>query len=480
MNQQLHVEEKQGSLKNLTLIIASFVSVFYPRITDTIGAPSAINFVHFIIVPFTFGVAIFTTTVRNKKQINITWEIAVGCLLFFGVNVASALLNRAGVINVFLEFVLLAEPYMLLLAIICLPLSEAHVAKLRAWLLISAMINLVLAIAQYFLLITGILRVTSMSLADNVQGVFYLTGAGNYVSVSVSIAVALYYLFDAKKVSIGLRLFWLVASFYQLLVSDSKQILIVFVIAWGLLVLTKYDKIDKLIFYVIAFALFITAFLWAVENIEFEGLDAFKYWFGRTELYGPDGEAVHAKLEGANIIISYFKSPLNWLFGLGPGHTVGRVGGWILRDYAPLLAPLKPTTHPATQQIWDALNSNWLVLESSMFAPIFSWVGLWGDLGFLGIGAYFFLAAVTWQRLCKDDLSKLLMLTMLVYGFIFTQVEEPGQSLTVALMIGLQWHQRQNRKLARIFNVNVQEAPSGDLKPQVANTPLYVKPNKRR
>lgn len=478
MNQQLYVEDKKGSLKNLTLIIAAFASVFYPRMLDSVGFPSAINFVHFFIVPFTFAVTIFTTTVKSKKQINVTWEIAVGCLLFFGVNLGSALLNRAGVINVFLEFVLLTEPYMLLLAIICLPLSQAHVARLRSWVLISGVINLVLAILQYFLLITKILPVKSMSLADNVQGVFYLTGAGNYVSASVSIALALYYFFDDKKVAISFRAFWLLASFYQLLVSDSKQILIVFVIGWALLVLTKYDKVDKFLLYIVGFTIFLTAFFWAVENVDFKGLDAFRYWFGRTELYGPDGEAVNAKMAGANIIISHFKSDLNWLFGLGPGHTVGRLGGWILRDYASLLAPLRPTIHPATQEIWNALNSNWLVLESSMFAPIFTWVGLWGDLGFLGLAAYFFLAAVTWLRLCKDDLSKLLMLTMLVYGFIFTQVEEPGQSLTVAVMIGLQWHQRQNRRLARL----VDSAPPQDVEdqPRVVSTPLYVKPRKRR
>lgn len=484
MNQQLYIDNNKNTIKNLTLILIAFASVFYPRIIDTIGAPSTINFAHFLIVPFALGVAIVTTPVKDRKQIIISWEILLGCLFFLGVNLASALFNKAGVINAFLEFVLLTEPYMLLMALICLPLSEAHITKLRTFLLASAVINLVLAIIQYFMMITGLLRVTSMSLADNVQGVFYLTGAGNYVSVSVSIAVALYYLIDAKNVVIALRIFWLLASFYQLLVSDSKQILIVYVLAWVMLIFTKYERLDKLLLYLIGVVLFVIAFYWAIENIQFQGLDAFKYWFSRTELYGPNGEAVRAKTEGINLIISYFKSPLNWLLGLGPGHTIGRVGGWILRDYAPLLAPLKPTVHPVTQQIWNALNSNWLVLESSMFAPIFSWAGLWGDLGFLGIGSYFYLAYITWQRLCQDDLSKLLMLTMLVYGVIFTQVEEPGQSLTVALMIGLQWHQRQNHKryasgtLTRSRLASIL-SPDAENQPRKPIPQSYIKPNKR-
>jgi hypothetical protein len=477
MNQQLYIEEKK-SIKNLTLIMIAFASIFYPRIFDSLGLPSFINFIHFLIVPFTLGVAIVTTPVKDRRQIKISWEIIFGCCLFLAVNLASALLNKAGVINAFLEFVLLTEPYMLLIALLCLPLSEAHVSKLRSFFLISAVINLVLAVLQYWLIIAGILPVTSLSPADNVQGVFYLTGAGNYISVSISIAAALYYLIDAKNIAFGWRSFWLLASFYQLLVSDSKQILIVYVIAWIILIFTKYKYLDKLLLYFIGAVVFLIALFWAIENIDFAGLYAFKYWFSRTELYGPDGEAIRAKTEGINLMISYFKSPLNWFLGLGPGHTIGRVGGWILRDYAPLLAPLKPTVHPVTQQIWDALKSNWLVLESSMFSPIFTWAGLWGDLGFLGMGSYFYLAYIAWQRVCKDDLSKLLMLTMLVYGIIFTQVEEPGQSMTVALMLGLQWHQRQNKKRSRLTDAML----STGFEPQLGktNTSWYIKSNKRR
>ncbi len=477
MNRQLYIDDNKGNVKNLTLIIIAFCSVFYPRVLDTIGFPPAINFVHFLIVPFTLGVAIFTTPIKDRKQIAISWQIIVAILLLLGVMLASALLNKAGIVNIFLDFVLLSEPFLLILAIICLPLSTASLAKLRTWLLVSAAINVVLAIIQYFLIETGKLRIIGYSPADGVQGVFYLSGAGNYVSVAVSLCVALYYLIDAKNVSLGWRLFWFVAAFYQLLVSDSKQILIVFVIAWLLLVLTKFNQVDRFLFYFIAITLSLIALFWAIENVDFAGLNAFKYWFSRTELYGPDGEAVNAKMAGINIILSYFKSPLNWWLGLGPGHTVGRLGGWILRDYKNMLLPLGATVHPASLQTWQLMTSNWLILESSMFSPMFTWAGIWGDLGFLGLGVFLYLGYIVWHHLCRDDLSKLFVLTMVVYGLIITQMEEPGQSLTLAILIGLQWHQRQNRKKARL---EATVPPDFERQPGVASTPLYIKPNKRR
>lgn len=87
-----------------------------------------------------------------------------------------------------------------------------------------------------------------------------------------------------------------------------------------------------------------------------------------------------------------------------------------------------------------------------MFMPLFSWAGIWGDLGFLGLGAYLYLGYIVWSRLAQDDFSKLLLLTMLVYGLILTQMEEPGQSFTVAILIGLQWHERQSKKRSRLLN----------------------------
>jgi hypothetical protein len=449
INKQIVKPEKKVYLTSVTLIIISFLTVFFPRIISAAGVPKVINFVHFLAVPFALVVAIAKTPTKNKKQIAITWEIITACLVLLAVMLASALFNQAGIINVFLDFMILAEGFLMLLAIVCIPLTPAGFKKLRTCLLVSALINLVVALVQKPLIDAHLISTAQYTPEDAIQGVFYLSGAGNYVSCAVSLAVGMYYFINAKTVSIWIRGLLLFAAFYQLLLSDSKQVLIAFVASWVLLLFFKYNAVDKALMYLITIVVLLSIFYWCIENLEIESLEAYKWWFSRTELYGPNGEAVHTKFAAVPMILSYYKSPINWLFGLGPGHTVGRLGGWFFRDYWSLLGPLGATTHPVTGEVWAEVLSNWLDQESSAFMPLFSWLGIWGDLGFVGLGSYLYVAYVVWSRLCLDDFSKFLMLTMFVFGVIFTQMEEPGQTISIAMLIGLQWHERRLAREAR-------------------------------
>jgi hypothetical protein len=131
----------------------------------------------------------------------------------------------------------------------------------------------------------------------------------------------------------------------------------------------------------------------------------------------------------------------NWIFGLGPGHTIGRLGGWMIRDYSRLLGPFGATSHPVSQAVWDTWNGHYL--DSSFFSPFWGFAGIWGDLGFAGLAAYLYLWSIVWRRLCPNDFSRFIVLNVLLNGFIFTLLEEPGFMLSVAVLIGLSWQERQ-------------------------------------
>ena len=97
-----------------------------------------------------------------------------------------------------------------------------------------------------------------------------------------------------------------------------------------------------------------------------------------------------------------------------------------------------------------------------MFALTFSWAGIWGDLGLLGLGVYLYLWFLVWQQLCLDNISKLLLLNSLVLGAIFSWLEEPSYMLFIVSLIGLQWHESRlkqttfttcNRQNARIVSL---------------------------
>lgn len=420
----------KGYIQNSTLVLLAFATAFFPRLLDTAGAPPAVNFLHFAVVPLACGVVLFKTRIKDRTKILIAKEILFGLLVLLTLSIASAFFNHAGVINVVLNFLLLTEPFMLLVAITSIAWSPLSLKRFQSWLVRFLFLHLALVYIQYFVL--HLYRLPGEF--DNIQGIFYRSGAGHVIGASVSCTFAVYYFMAVKAHPIWLRTLVAAACFGNILTSDAKQVLSTFLVAFVLLSLVNLKELGKVFLYVTAIVVFMMAFIWAMENLE--AFSAFQTWI-RPEIYGSDGEATKLKFSGIRIILSHYDSPLNWLLGLGPGHTIGRLGGWMLKDYSNLLSPLGATRSPVSDAVWVATAKSWLGTQSSMFSPFFGWAAIWGDLGFLGLGAYLYLCSIVWRRLCLRDLSKFLMLTVLVCGFIFTQMEEPGYMLFIACLIGL-------------------------------------------
>ena len=115
---------------------------------------------------------IYTTPTKNRRQIAISYQLLVGLFLFLTIILTSASINNAGIINAILQFLLLAEPFIFLIALIAIPLSESSLSKLKTWIVRIGFSHLILAILQYYTLILNILPKGPMTLADNVQGIF--------------------------------------------------------------------------------------------------------------------------------------------------------------------------------------------------------------------------------------------------------------------------------------------------------------------
>jgi hypothetical protein len=258
-------------------------------------------------------------------------------------------------------------------------------------------------------------------------------------------AFGIYYLISTKhffgkdNIVRYLRHIFLAGAVIQLLYADSKQTMLVALAAWSLLALTKVKKFVTLVKYAFLISVIVIFLLWAIDNIPL--FRPFGIWL-KPELYGRDGVATQLKISSFSIVTSHYESLLNWFLGLGPGHTVSRTGGWIIREYWSLLGPLGATVHPASAEVWNAVASTWIGNKSSMFSPLFGWAGIWGDLGFLGLGIYISILVVIWKSLCKDDFSKFILLTIVVHGFIFSQMEEPGFLMHSVALIFLSWREQ--------------------------------------
>jgi hypothetical protein len=432
-------KKPSGVIKNSNLILMAIASALFPRLLDSAGFPSPINFVHFATVPLVCVIALLTTRTKERRQISIVIELIFGLWLFLTISFASAWWNGAGAINAILGFLLLAEPFILLLAIVSISLSAKSLERLTNWMSGFIFFHLGLVYIQKF-----VLNYCQMpGDCDNVQGILYRSGAGHVVGASISATFAIYYFFSAKQ-PLWWRSLVLLAGLGNIIAADGKQVALVLLGAWVILALANLKNIVKALFYVISAALAIVLFYWAINNIEL--FAAFNAW-NRPDLYGADGEATKLKFSGIRIILTYFNSPVNWLLGLGPGHTIGRLGGWMVRDYRSLLAPFGITDVPTgatitvSKQVWQYMGSSWLAEGTSAFSPFFGWAGIWGDFGFLGLFSYLYLGSIVWRRICKSNLDKFFLLNICLFGFIFTQLEEPAYMLYVASLIGIRWQQ---------------------------------------
>ena len=424
---------------NTNLIIFAFSLVFYARIITTMTPiPAILGHAHFVVVPLILAIALLTTPTKNERQLRLVKTLLTGLFIFFMVNLASALWNGAGTINAIASFMMLGEPVMFITAIVCIPMSGQSIGKIQGWFIASMVINFLLAAVQKPLIDMGKLYANGFNGTDGCGGVFFVSGAGNYVSAGVSTLAALYYLTNGKN-PLWVRVAAVTAAGWQLIFSDSKQLVLAYAIAWVLLIVFNVRDIGKTIKLLIAMTVTSLTFLWCVNNLPL--FAAFTAW-SRPELYGQNGDAWFTKFYSIRAILGEFSSAGNWLFGLGPGHGVTRLGAWFMQDYRAILEPLGATTTSIGFESREFINTFWLTKGSSLFSPIFSWVGIWGDLGFVGLSAYLYLAYLVWRNLAIDNSLKITMLSMVAIGCIFTQLEEPGYMLSFALLLGLAWQKK--------------------------------------
>lgn len=460
MQTPLLYSKTNGQIKAVTLLLWGYATIFYPRVLSGFGAPSVINFVHFGVLPVVAGTILLTAPLRDRVQARIVRDLSLAIGLLLTVMLASAVLNQAGLINVFVYFILLAEPYILLAAMVMAPLVGRNLIRFRRWIIIFAISNFSLSIIQWIFIPLGIYpKPDGGTVQDNIAGVFGGGGgsAGNYVSCTVTIYVGMYVFAYYKQSPLWLRSSLFIAGIFQAQISDSKQVFLALVGGGVLLVLTKYKNIRRLIPYAIAMATIIAFGYWAILNLDYEFLSAYRNWVTREGLYGPDGAATLTKTAAFRIIPTYYTSLLNWFFGIGPGHGVSRLGGWVLRDYRDLLVPLGATISPASAEVFNVLGSSygWVAQESTVYFPLFTWAGIWSDLGLVGLFSYLYLAYVGWRWFCVDDICKFYVLSTMVFGFILTQMEEPGQVVTVAVLLGLRWHDTRAAREAKLNNFSL-------------------------
>ena len=383
------------------------------------------NFFHF---PLALGVALIAA-VESPRHSRLRRSLALGMFGLLLVALSSWLINGGDVLRPFLDWLVFSEPLLILYAIIAMPPVSARLRFLWGLVLVIPVAQAPLAVYQLF----------TLGLGDAVQGFFIGMGAGAHVAGAVSLIGSLVCVARARsKGNMGSVAAWLlgaVALFLVAIIADAKQVVMAFLPAAVLVVLVirrrriAWVMIAVPIFAILLFAVFSLyqplqkALDWALINRGAQGkVDAFALIAGRLST-----------------------AWTQWLVGLGPGNSVSRVAlmglETIVKPDSPVyLLGLRPSA--TTLQLWNLTVSNRLFASSSAWSFISSWMGLLGDLGLAGLGIYAWMLALVWVNLhgrpgWEPAAARAVLLMMILLAFFYSWLEEPGYTLTAALVIGL-------------------------------------------
>ncbi len=415
-------------LRYSSLMAFLFVLVMLPRPLVALGAPTMVNFLHFPVVALlSFIIALNIKTVESKKLI-------LGIAGFVTMVVFSAIYNYAGYINIILDVLILVEPFLFLVGMTAVEWKPVSISAFRRCLIFVGILHIFMAFYQ---------RIILGLWGDDVEGLFVNMGAGSHLAGAVALAFGLY-LFSMREFSSVIRVCVFIACILVLILSDAKQVILVSLLSLVLLSLFKMKNYKVTLSYL-------------ATLIVFGGLGYYTILLMYPSLTWLNPEimvmAIEQKLSVFGIIVNSFDSIGGWFFGLGPGHSIGRLA-WMLPEYQYLM-DLGATISYVTQDIIDANQSNWMsnsITGSSLFSLMFSWAGIFGDFGFAGLLAYLYVWFLVWKYYSQADLSRFFVLGILIFGAVFSWIEEPGYILFIMAIIGLSW--QENQSLGGVYSFN--------------------------
>ena len=408
-------------------IIATVLAATLSRLLVTLAiVPTFLNFFHF---PLALG-AVFVAAMKGKKETPLTRSILFGSAALFLFSYLSWIINGGEILRPVMNWLVFCEPFLLIYAVVRMPSSSSRNRSLY-WLLFGV------AFLQVPLVIWQVLNI---GWGDYAAGSFVGMGAGAHVAGAVALVGSVMCL--ARSFSTAImkkRLIWLTAGvvlFVIPVLADAKQVIIAFLPALFLLLfttLTIHWKRAVLVLPVLSGAV----------------LGSFSYYRPLRMVldWTLISQGAFGKIEALYLIARKFQArPAGWFLGLGPGNSISRIAFLAIEES--VVKPGSPTNlvelrpAPATRELLQLTASNWLFSASSVWSGISSWLGLFGDLGFPGIGIYIWICTWLWKNMPRGHsweaaAARAVMVMAGVLGFLFSWLEEPGFMLTVALVVAL-------------------------------------------
>lgn len=397
-------------LKIINLVFIYLFILYFSRFLVSLGMPSIINQIHLIIILVIFS---FTfTRVELVKNIGLLFLI----FSFFVLNILSSLFNDISLVSGLLNFVILCEPFLLLYILLLLK-KEINYYYLYNFLVSFFIMNLIFVIIQSLLYHNP----------DKIQGVLLNMGNGAHV-VSASMAVIAIVIFQMTKNNI-VKISIYMLAFFVTIIADAKQVVVVFGLATLALFFYKTKIYIRLILILAAVSLVF------ILNIIHSLLPAYGVWIDNGFDIISEGFILKYK-----VFIELYNNGdiFNFLIGFGPGQTVSRLA-MMISDY-PILYNFGITDSSLYKHIYDLQENHYLTnvtTGSSMFTLMFSWSGIYGDLGVLGLVNYLGIIMYIYMQYANSTSSKYLLIISFLFGSISLWFGESIYMITLMIAIVL-------------------------------------------
>lgn len=374
-------------------------------------------------IPLAWG-ALAAALLRTRTQTRTHSRVASRTLCWLAALWLAMLVSWAfsdsEVLRPILYFVLLAEPFALIVALVIDPPSLQLRRVLAGVLLVLLVLQIPITFAQAVFL----------GLRDSVQGTLYGAGAGAHTISAVAVVGAIW-IISSKTRSLIVRIVFASCLALIPLLADAKQV--IFALP-ALLLVSPWRSPGNVILRVSLIAVALATLVLLMPA-------------GRTSLqFIEDARSGRGgKQQAASMIWDAARDDsARMFFGQGPAQTVSRAAfmstDLLLRSQSPIRAlELRPATVAVQAEAAARRVSGG---GSSFDSGLSSALGVFGDLGLMGFIAYLGLLSSVLLGLRKTSSPEgtaagagFAMFALL--GFIFDWWEQPPFSIFLAVLAGL-------------------------------------------
>lgn len=375
-------------------VVYAVAACLFSRMVTFIGIPSILNHAHY----FLLLIALIDRIYARKDLKFVTTYLE-----FLLVLVLSVVVNWVKPVNGILDFLLILQP--IILYDLLINADDSTKDTLKKVVLFFVWGNLFACIFE---------SVVLGWFSDSCVGLLLGLGAGSHVSGAIGV-VAFFYGVTNPDFSRKKKLIYCLHIVVPFL-TDNKQSIAILVVAFACVIFLNLKHPRKLLYYMVCGVV----------------IGVIGYFF--IMIYMP---ALFMNLSNASLgvaaklsIIPKMRSLssnnlLFYLFGLGPGCSVSRLSQ-MLPQY-PFLNQL--CTISENYDILFTYNqSNYLtnsVTGSSAWMMLFSWAGILGDLGTVGV----LVIVAAYRKIYKMSgtsfYGKLMIVLFVLHGCIFQWMDEP-------------------------------------------------------